>query len=59
MKTLLVLSNANTHNTSKVKDKIKQCETALSVISSGLARILQSLYISINKMQKKVKETSK
>ena len=35
-KTLLVLNNATTHKTSKAKDKIKECETALLVFSSGL-----------------------
>ena len=34
--TLLVLDNAITHKTSKVKDKIKECEAVLSVIPSGL-----------------------
>ena len=37
MKTLLVFGNATTHKISKVKDKIKECETALSVIQSELA----------------------
>ena len=35
-KTLLFMGNAYTHMTSKVKDKITKCETALSVIPSGL-----------------------
>ena len=32
IKTLSVLDNATIHKTSKVKDKIKECETALWVI---------------------------
>ena len=51
-KTLLVLDNATNHKTSKVKDKIKECETALSVIPSGLTWRLRPLDISINKMFK-------
>ena len=37
MKSLLVLDNTTTLNISKVKDKIKECRTTLSVIPSGLA----------------------
>ena len=36
-KTLLVLDNSTTHQTSKVKDKIKECEAALSEIPRCLA----------------------
>ena len=36
MKKLLLLDNATTHKTSKIKDKINECETALSVIPSDL-----------------------
>ena len=48
------MDNATTHKTIKVKDKIKECETALSVISSDLIWKLQVLDISINKVLKKV-----
>ena len=34
-KKLLVLGNTTTHKTSKVKDKIKECEDALLVMPSG------------------------
>ena len=47
--TLLVLDNATTHKTSKVKDKIKECETALSLIPRDLTRRLQQLDIDITK----------
>ena len=49
-KTLLVLVDKTTHKTSKVKDKIKERETVLLVIPSGLTRRLQPLSININKM---------
>ena len=52
-KTLPVLDNINTHKTRKVKANIKECRTALSLIPSGLAWILQPLGISINKVLKK------
>ena len=52
MKKILVLSNSTPHKTSKMKDKIKECETVLSVIPNGLKRILRSLSISINKVFK-------
>ena len=51
-KKLLVLDNETTHKTSKVKDKIKKCETALSVIPSDLKWRLQPVNISINKVFK-------
>ena len=51
-KTLLVLNNATTHNTNKVKEKIKECETYVLMILSGLKWKLQSLDISINKVFK-------
>ena len=38
--------------TGKLKDKIKECWTALSVISSCLTWSLQPLHISINKVSK-------
>ena len=46
------MDNATTHKTIKVKDKIKECKTELSVISSGLIQKLQVLDISINKVFK-------
>ena len=49
---MLVLDNATTHNTNKVKDKIKECETYVSMIPSGLTLKLQPLDISINKVFK-------
>ena len=52
IKTALVLDNAITHKIIKVKDKIKECENALSVISSGLTSRQQSSDISINKVFK-------
>ena len=52
MNTLLVLDNATSHLTCRIKDKIKECETALSVISNGIARRLQPLGISISKVIK-------
>ena len=52
MKTLLVLDNATANKTSKVKDKIKECETELSVTSSSLAWRPQPLDIRINKVFK-------
>ena len=52
MKSLLVLDYVTTQNTSKIKDKIKKCKTALSVIPSGLAQRLHSLDISFNKVFK-------
>ena len=52
MKSLLVLDYVTTQNTSKIKDKIKKCKTALSVIPSGLAQRLQPLDISFNKVFK-------
>ena len=51
IKTLLVLDQSTTHKTSKVNDKIKECETALS-FPSDLTWRLQSLDISINKVFK-------
>ena len=51
-KTLLVIYNVITHNTSKVKDKIKKCEITLSIIPNGLTWRLQLLGISINKVFK-------
>ena len=42
LNTLLVLDNATTHKTSKVKDKINECETALSGIPSALTWRIQS-----------------
>ena len=53
-KTLLVLDNATTQKTSKVKDKIKECETELSVIPNSLTWRLQTLDIRINKVLKRV-----
>ena len=49
---LLVLNNATTHKTSKVNDRIKECETALSVIPNDLKWRLRSLEISIRKSSK-------
>ena len=54
MKKLLALDNATTYKTSKIKDKIKEYENALSVIPSGLTVRLQPLDISIKKCLKKV-----
>ena len=51
-KTLLILDNVTTHKTSKVKDKIKECETALSVTPSSLAWRQQHVDISINEVFK-------
>ena len=53
-KSLLVLSNATTHKKSIAKDKINECESALSVMPSDLAWRLQPLGISINICLKKV-----
>ena len=50
--TLLVLDNATTYNTNKVKEKIKECETYVSMIPGGLTWKLQPLDISINKVFK-------
>ena len=50
LNTLQVLDNATTHKTSKVKDKINECETALSGIPSALTWRIQLLDIYINKM---------
>ena len=52
MKKLLIFEITTTHKTCKVKNRIKECNTALSVISSGLIRRLQPLGISTNKMFK-------
>ena len=49
---MLVLDNATTHNSNKVKEKIKECETYVSMIPSGLTWKLQPLDISINKVFK-------
>ena len=46
------MDNATTHKTIKVRDKIKECETVLSRISSGLIWKLQVLDISIHKVFK-------
>ena len=54
MKTLLVLDNATAHKLSKVKDKIKEYEAALPVISNGLTWRLQQLGISLVKLYNKV-----
>ena len=35
-RTLLVLDNAATYKTSKVKEKFKECDTLLSLMPSGL-----------------------
>ena len=51
-KTLLVLDNATTHNTNKVKEKIKECETYASMIPSGLTWKLHPLDIIINRVFK-------
>ena len=56
MKSTISYAQCNTHKKSKVKDRIKECETALSVIPSSLTRRLQPSDISINKMCKKVKK---
>ena len=50
MKKLLVLNNATTHKTSKMKDKIKERETALLVIPRCLKWRLQQS--DINKLFK-------
>ena len=52
MKTLLALDNVTTHKTSKVKDKMNECETALSVIPSALTWRPQPLDISFSKVFK-------
>ena len=51
-KTLLVLDNATTHNTNKVKEKIIKCEAYVSMIPSGITSKLQPMDISINKVFK-------
>ena len=48
----MVFDNATSHKTCIVKDKIKECETALSVIQSALIWIVQQSDISINKVLK-------
>ena len=50
MKNAIVLGNAITHNTSKMKDKIKECEAALLVVVGDLTWRLQLLDISIKKV---------
>ena len=52
MKNIISYGQCNYSKTSKVKDKIKDCTTALSVVSSSLAWRLQPLNISINKVLK-------
>ena len=52
MKNTIDFGYATTHKASKVKDKIKECETALSVIQSALIWIVQHSDISINKVFK-------
>ena len=49
-RTLLVLVNATTHKTSKVKEKFKECDTSLPMIPSRLTWKLQPLDIVINKI---------
>ena len=44
-----MLDNETTHNNTKVKEKLKECETPLSMISSDFTSELQTFYISINK----------
>ena len=53
-KALLFLDNVVNHKSTKVKDKIKECETALSVIPSSFMWRLQLLDISITKFLNKV-----
>ena len=52
MKTLIVLEDGTTHKSCQMKKKIKECETALSVLQSDLIWRLQPLDISINKVHK-------
>ena len=51
-KSLLVLDNPSTHNTINVKEKLKECESAIWMIPSGQTWKLQPLDISINKVLK-------
>ena len=51
-RTLLMLYNATTYQTSKVKEKLKEYDTSLSMMPSGLTWKLQPLDISINKVLK-------
>ena len=51
-KTLFVLDNVTPHYKNNVKDWIKECGTALSVISSRLTWKLQLLNISFNEVFK-------
>ena len=44
-----MLDNEATHKNTKVKEKLKECETPFPMISSDLTSELQTFYISINK----------
>ena len=52
MKKTISSDNATTHKISKVRDKIKENKTALSLISNGLTWRIQSLDISISRVFK-------
>ena len=47
--TMLVMDDASMHKIDIVKNKIKECNTKISMIPGGLARYLQPLDVSINK----------
>ena len=47
--TMLVMDDASMHKIDIVKDKIKECNTKISMIPGGLTRYLQPLDVSINK----------
>ena len=54
-KILLVIENETTYKTSKVKDKIKECENSFQIIPSGLTWRQQPLDITINKVLNETK----
>ena len=43
------MDDASIHKIGNIKDKIKECNTMISMIPGGLKRYLQPLDVSINK----------
>ena len=52
-RSLFVLYNATTHKTTKVKEKLKECEISLPMIPNGLTSKLFPFGISIIKFLKR------